>query len=67
MIPLSIKISSPAEGVAVTVEKALTASRPKARYVVGVGPRLQAVMAGLTPTPVLDAVLSRALGVPRKA
>jgi NAD(P)-dependent dehydrogenase (short-subunit alcohol dehydrogenase family) len=67
MIPLSIRISSPAEGVAATVEKALTASRPKARYVVGVGPRLQAVMAGLTPTPVLDAALSRALGVPRKA
>jgi NAD(P)-dependent dehydrogenase (short-subunit alcohol dehydrogenase family) len=67
MIPLSIKISSPAAGVAATVERALTASRPKARYVVGFGPRAQAVAAGLTPTPVMDFVLSRALGVPRKA
>jgi NAD(P)-dependent dehydrogenase (short-subunit alcohol dehydrogenase family) len=67
LIPLSMKMSAPAEGVAATVEKALTASRPKARYVVGLGPRVQAVMAGLTPTPVLDATLSRALGIPRKA
>ncbi|MEA2126936.1 MAG: hypothetical protein QOI80_3718 [Solirubrobacteraceae bacterium] len=67
MIPISLKLSSPAEGVAATVEKALTTSRPKARYVVGIGPRIQAVMSGLTPTPVLDAALSRALGIPRKA
>jgi NAD(P)-dependent dehydrogenase (short-subunit alcohol dehydrogenase family) len=67
MIPMSLKLSTPAEGVAATVEKALTASRPKARYVVGLGPRAQAAAAGLTPTPVMDFALSRALGVPRKA
>jgi NAD(P)-dependent dehydrogenase (short-subunit alcohol dehydrogenase family) len=67
MIPISIKLSAPAESVAATVQKALTSRRPKARYVVGVGPRLQAVMAALTPTPVLDAAISRALGLPRKA
>jgi NAD(P)-dependent dehydrogenase (short-subunit alcohol dehydrogenase family) len=66
MIPMSQKLASPPEGVAATVEKALTASRPKARYVVGMGPRIQAALTGLTPTPVQDAVLSRALGVPRK-
>ncbi|MEA2179116.1 MAG: hypothetical protein QOG77_2413 [Solirubrobacteraceae bacterium] len=67
MIPLSQKLSTPAEGVAATAQKALTASRPKARYVVGTGPRIQAALSGVTPTRVLDFALSRALGVPRKA
>jgi NAD(P)-dependent dehydrogenase (short-subunit alcohol dehydrogenase family) len=67
MIPMSQKLSSPADGVAATVERALTSSRPKARYVVGLGPRVQAAMSGATPTPILDFALSRALGVPRKA
>jgi NAD(P)-dependent dehydrogenase (short-subunit alcohol dehydrogenase family) len=67
MIPMSQKLASPADDVAACVEKALTSSRPKARYVVGLGPRVQAAMSGATPTPVLDFALSRALGVPRKA
>jgi NAD(P)-dependent dehydrogenase (short-subunit alcohol dehydrogenase family) len=67
MIPMSLKLAAPPEAVAAAVERALTASRPKARYVVGAGPRVQAVLSAVTPTPVLDAALSRALGIPRKA
>ena len=65
-IPLSQKMAAPPEGVAAAIEKALTTSRPKARYVVGVPARVQAVMASLTPTPVLDAVLRVGSGVPRR-
>jgi hypothetical protein len=45
---------------------ALTARRPKPRYVVGMPARIQAVMAQLTPTPVLDAALRVGTGVPRR-
>ncbi|HEY2161034.1 MAG TPA: SDR family NAD(P)-dependent oxidoreductase [Solirubrobacteraceae bacterium] len=65
-IPRSQRMASPVEGVAAAVEKALTAPRPKARYVVGTGPRVQALMAKLTPTSVLDRLLSAGTGVPRK-
>jgi NAD(P)-dependent dehydrogenase (short-subunit alcohol dehydrogenase family) len=66
MIPRSQKMTSPVEGVAETIERALTASRPRARYVVGAGPRIQGALAGMTPTPVLDTVLNAATGVPRR-
>jgi NAD(P)-dependent dehydrogenase (short-subunit alcohol dehydrogenase family) len=66
MIPRSQKMASPVDGVAGAIERALTASRPRARYVIGVGPRIQGVLANVTPTPVLDTALSAALGVPRK-
>lgn len=64
-IPRSQRMAAPVDGVAATIEKALTAPRPKARYVVGTGPRLQALMAKLTPTPVLDRLLRAGTGVPR--
>jgi NAD(P)-dependent dehydrogenase (short-subunit alcohol dehydrogenase family) len=64
-IPRSQRMASPVDGVAAAIEKALTAPRPKARYVVGTGPRLQALMAKLTPTPVLDRLLRAGTGVPR--
>jgi NAD(P)-dependent dehydrogenase (short-subunit alcohol dehydrogenase family) len=64
-IPMSQRAAKPADTVAATIERALTASRPKARYVVGVGPRVQARLAGLMPTAVLDAVLCRSSGIPR--
>jgi NAD(P)-dependent dehydrogenase (short-subunit alcohol dehydrogenase family) len=64
-IPRSQRMAAPVDGVAATIEKALTAPRPKARYVVGTGPRLQALMAKLTPTPVLDRLLRTGTGVPR--
>jgi NAD(P)-dependent dehydrogenase (short-subunit alcohol dehydrogenase family) len=65
-IPMSQKLAGPVDGVAATVEKALTASKPRARYIVGVGPRVQGALAHVTPTPALDLVLRTATGVPRK-
>jgi NAD(P)-dependent dehydrogenase (short-subunit alcohol dehydrogenase family) len=66
-IKLSLKLAVPADNVAAVVERALTAKRPRARYVVGTGPKIQGALAQVTPTPVLDALLRAASGVPRKA
>lgn len=67
MIPLSQKLAVPADHVAKAIEKAVTARRPRARYVVGFGPKAQVALSATTPTPVLDAVLRKATGVPTKA
>ena len=66
MIPRSQKLATPAAGVAATIERALTARRPRARYVVGTAPRVQAALSQLTPTPVRDAALRVGTGVPRR-
>jgi NAD(P)-dependent dehydrogenase (short-subunit alcohol dehydrogenase family) len=52
----------PVDRVARTVEMALTARRPKARYLVDPAGRAQVVGKALTPTRVMDAVLARATG-----
>ncbi len=65
-IPRSQRMARPVEDVAATIERALTAGRPKPRYVVGASVRAQAVLADLTPTPVLDAMLRAGTGVPRR-
>lgn len=67
MIPRSQKLATPVDGVAAAIERALTARRPRARYVVGLSPQIQDVLARVTPTPVLDAALRAASGVPRRA
>lgn len=66
MIPRSQRMATPAEGVAAAVQRALTAKRPRARYVVGTGPKVQGVLSSVTPTPVLDAILRLGTGVPRR-
>lgn len=66
MIPRSQKMASPVDGVVSAIDTALTARRPKPRYVVGTGPRVQAVLAHITPTRVRDAALRAAMGVPRR-
>jgi NAD(P)-dependent dehydrogenase (short-subunit alcohol dehydrogenase family) len=65
-IPRSMSAASPADGVAATIEKALTASRPRARYVVGAGARAQAILGRAMPTLIRDVVLRFGAGVPRK-
>jgi NAD(P)-dependent dehydrogenase (short-subunit alcohol dehydrogenase family) len=65
-IPRSQRMARPAETVAETIERALTARRPRARYVVGTPARIQAVLARMTPTPVLDVMLRAGTGVPRR-
>jgi NAD(P)-dependent dehydrogenase (short-subunit alcohol dehydrogenase family) len=65
-IPRSQRMAKPVDTVAATIKKALTAPRPRARYVVGAGPRAQALMAKVTPTPMLDRVLRAGTGVPKQ-
>ena len=65
-LPKSQKMATPAEGAAATIERALTAKRPKARYVVGTGPRVAASLLPLLPTRLADAVLASTGGVPRR-
>jgi NAD(P)-dependent dehydrogenase (short-subunit alcohol dehydrogenase family) len=65
-IPRSQRMASSVDGVAATIERALAARRPRARYVVGIGPRVQGVLAGLSPAGARDAALSAATGVPRR-
>ena len=65
-IPRSQRMASPVDGVAATIEKALTAKRPRPRYVVGTSAKAQMTMAQLTPTPVLDVALRAGTGVPRR-
>lgn len=65
-IPMSQKLASPAADVAAAVEQALTSKRPRARYVVGVGPKIQAALMQVTPAAIGDPILRRLLGVPRR-
>ncbi len=49
----------PAEKVAKAIEHALSASRPRSRYLVGVDAKLQARIKPLIPTPVFDRIVAR--------
>ena len=63
-IPLSQKLAVPAEKVSAVVEEALTARRPRARYVVGVGPKLQVALMTNLPTRMRDLALRKISGQP---
>ena len=65
-IPKSQKMATPAEGAAAVIVVALTARRPRARYVVGTAPRVMGAVARVAPTRAMDAVLRTMAGVPRK-
>lgn len=54
------------ERVAAVVERALTARRPRPRYLVGADARLIIAMKRLLPTRSMDAALSRIMGLPRR-
>jgi NAD(P)-dependent dehydrogenase (short-subunit alcohol dehydrogenase family) len=56
-IPASRRIAVPPEKVAAVVEESLTARRPRARYVVGLGPKLQLALITRLPTGIRDRVL----------
>lgn len=55
--------TSPVTKVTAAIEQALTAPRPKARYLVGVDARVQAAL-GALPTPLSDAAFGKATGTP---
>lgn len=51
--------TTPPEKVAAAIETALTASKPKARYLVGADARMQLALRAALPTKALDATLTR--------
>ncbi|MGI8713123.1 MAG: SDR family NAD(P)-dependent oxidoreductase [Solirubrobacteraceae bacterium] len=65
-IPSAQRIAAPVDGVAAVIERALTDRRPRARYVVGRGPRVQLLVSQVLPTRVFDALVSAGNGVPRR-
>jgi NAD(P)-dependent dehydrogenase (short-subunit alcohol dehydrogenase family) len=56
------KQAAPVDSVAATVVQALTASRPRPRYIVGTDAKLQLTARALLPSRVMDAVVGRATG-----
>jgi hypothetical protein len=63
-IPLSQKMAVAPAKVAAVVEHALTARRPRARYVVGIGPKVQAALMTNIPAGIRDRVLRLVAGQP---
>jgi len=63
-IPISQKLAVPADKVSAVVEQALTARRPRARYVVGAGNKLQVALMTNLPAAARDVVLRRVAGQP---
>jgi NAD(P)-dependent dehydrogenase (short-subunit alcohol dehydrogenase family) len=53
----------PPEKVAAAVEHALSASRPRARYLVGLDAKIQARLKIVIPTPVWDRIVARMMGI----
>jgi len=51
------------ERVAKTIERALEARRPRARYLVGLDAQVQARLKPLIPTPIFDRIVARAMGL----
>jgi NAD(P)-dependent dehydrogenase (short-subunit alcohol dehydrogenase family) len=64
MVPVSQRLAVPAEKVCIVVDRALTARRPRARYVVGLGPTLQAAVLTKLPIGVRDLLLRKVSGQP---
>jgi NAD(P)-dependent dehydrogenase (short-subunit alcohol dehydrogenase family) len=63
-IPKIQKLAKPVDTVAAAIERALTATRPRARYQVGADVKVQAALSGVTPSRVMDALNGRLTGTP---
>jgi NAD(P)-dependent dehydrogenase (short-subunit alcohol dehydrogenase family) len=63
-IPKIQKLAKPVDTVAATIERALTATRPRARYPVGADVKVQAALSGVTPSRLMDALNGRLTGTP---
>lgn len=63
-IPMSQRIAVPTEKVSVVVEEALTARRPRARYIVGLAPKAQVALMTALPTKLRDLTLRKVTGQP---
>jgi NAD(P)-dependent dehydrogenase (short-subunit alcohol dehydrogenase family) len=64
LIPVSQRMAVAPEKVSAVVEGALTKRRPRARYVVGIGPKLQAALITNVPAAVSDRILRKVAGQP---
>lgn len=64
MIPTARRMAVPTRKVSAVVEQALTTRRPRARYVVGAGPKVQVALMAVLPTGVKDRMLRRVSGQP---
>lgn len=64
-IPMSKKMAVPTSNVVAVVEEALTARRPRARYLVGLGSKLQVSIMKSIPAALRDRVIAKVAGVPR--
>ncbi|HTZ88361.1 MAG TPA: SDR family NAD(P)-dependent oxidoreductase [Solirubrobacteraceae bacterium] len=67
MIPRMQRMAKPVEGVAAVIERVLTASKPRARYVVGTDVRIQSAMRAFVPTRVQDSASRLLTGIPKDA
>lgn len=65
-IPRSKKMAVPTSNVVAVVEAALTARRPRARYVVGLGSRLSTSIMTNIPAALRDRIIAGVAGVPRR-
>jgi NAD(P)-dependent dehydrogenase (short-subunit alcohol dehydrogenase family) len=66
-VSLSKKMAVPTDRVVAVVDEALTTRRPRARYVVGLMPKVQAAVVTNVPTPLRDRMLSMMVGLPRRS
>lgn len=64
-IPMSKKMAVPTSNVVAVVEEALTARRPRARYLVGLGNKFQVSLMTNIPTALSDRIIAKIAGVPR--
>ena len=58
------KQTTAVEKVVAAIEKALTAPKPRARYVVGTDARIQLALQGVLPTSAMDAAVAKLSGTP---
>jgi NAD(P)-dependent dehydrogenase (short-subunit alcohol dehydrogenase family) len=65
-VPMARKMTVPTSKVTAVVERALTVKRPRARYIVGTGPRTQVALMRNIPVPVRDQMMKLIAGVPRR-
>jgi NAD(P)-dependent dehydrogenase (short-subunit alcohol dehydrogenase family) len=65
-VPRARKMASPTDKVVAVVEEALTARRPKARYVVALLPKIQTVLVTNMPVALRDRLMGFMVGLPRR-
>ena len=63
LVAQTAKRAAPVDKVVDVIEQAVTATRPRARYVAGLDAKLQIAMRTLLPARAFDAVMARLLGV----